>query len=89
MLQSIRKPTLSGKVNDCNNDTKKLYAFANGIIGRASENPIPKSHCNVQMAEGFADYSMAKIKKMCDSLKNYLTYKPVHWDIKLLRNSNP
>ena len=73
MLQSIRKSTLSDKVNDCNNDTKKLYAFVNGIIGRVSENPMPKSHCDEQLAEEFADYFMAKIKKICDSLKNYPT----------------
>ena len=89
MLQSIRKSTLSDKVNDCNSDTKKLYAFVNGIIGRASENPMPKRHCDDQLAEEFADYFMAKIKKICDSLKNYPPYKPVHWDIKLPREFQP
>ena len=89
MLQSIRKSTLSDKVNDCNNDTKKLYAFVNGITGRTSENRMPKSHCDEQQAEEFADYCMAKIKKIHDSLKDYPTYKPVHQDIKLLREFQP
>ena len=69
MLQSIRKCTLSDKVNDCNNDTKKLYAFVNGILGRASANPMPKSHSDEQLAEEFVDYFMAKIKKIHDSEK--------------------
>ena len=89
MLPSIRKSTLSDKVNDCNNDTKQSYAFVNGIIGRASENPMPKNHCDEQLAEEFTDHFMAKIKKIHDTLKNYLTYKPVHQDIKLLKEFQP
>ena len=46
---------------------------------------MPKSHCDEQLAEEFADYFIAKIKKIHDSLKNHPTYKPAHWDIKLLR----
>ena len=42
MLQSIRKSTLSDRVKECEQDTKKLYAFVNGIIGRSSENPMPE-----------------------------------------------
>ena len=42
MLRSIRKTTLSDKVNECEQDTKKLYAFINSIVGKASENPLPR-----------------------------------------------
>ena len=69
MLQSIRKSTLNNKVNECEQDTKKLYAFVNGIIGRTSENPMPKSDSDEQLAEKFTDYFMAKIKKIHDSLE--------------------
>ena len=86
MLQSIRKSTLSDQVNDCNNDTKKLYTFVNGIIGRASENPILKSHCDEQLAEEFTYCFMVKIKKFSE---NYPIYKPIHQDIKLLREFQP
>ena len=55
MLWSIRKSTLSDKVNECEQDTKKLYAFVNSIIGKTSENPIPKSDSDKQFAEEFAD----------------------------------
>ena len=50
---------------------------------------MPKSHCDEQLAEEFMDYFMAKIKEICDSLKSYPTYKPVHRDIKLLREFQP
>ena len=85
MLQSIKKSTLSDKVNECKQDTKKLYVFVNGIIGRTSENPMPKSDSDEQLAEESVDYFMAKIKKIHDSLENHSNYKPVHHDIDLLK----
>ena len=78
MLRSIRKITLSDKVNECEQDTKKLYAFVNGIIGRASENPLPKSDSYVQLIEEFAEHFMIKIKKIWDALENHPIYKPEH-----------
>ena len=65
---SIRKITLSDKVNECEQDTKKLYAFINGIMGRTSENPLPKSDSNEQLTEEFAEHFMTKIKKIRDAL---------------------
>ena len=64
MLKSIRKTTVSEKINECKQDTKKLYAFVNNIIGRASLNPLPKRESDEQLAEEFADHFMAKIKKI-------------------------
>ena len=85
VLQSIRKSTLNDKVHKCEQDTKKFYAFVNGIIGRTSENPMPKSDSDEQLAEEFTDYFMAKIRNICDSLENHPIYKPVHQDIDLLK----
>ena len=42
MLKSVRKTIVSEKINECKQDTKKLYAFVSNVIGRASENPLPK-----------------------------------------------
>ena len=64
MLKSIRKTTVSEKINEWKQDTKKLYAFVNNIIGRASENPLPKRESDEQLTEKFADHFMAKIKKI-------------------------
>ena len=85
MLKSIRKTTLSNKVNRCDQDTKKLYAFVNSIIGRASENPLPKNDSIEQLAEEFAEHFMAKIKKIWDVLENHPTFKPEHRDIDQLK----
>ena len=68
------------------NKTQRSFdAFVNGIIRRTSENPIPKSDSDEQLAEEFTDYFLAKIRKICDSLETHPTYKPVHWDIDLLK----
>ena len=76
-------------MNDCEQNIKKLYALVNSIIERISENPMPKSDSDEQLAEEFADYFMAKIKKICDSLENHPMYKAVHWDINLLQEFQP
>ena len=76
MLWSVRKSTLSKKIDEWGNDTKKLYSLVNGLMGRTSENPMPKSESDDQLAENFVDFFMEKIKKICDSLQDYDVYKP-------------
>ena len=72
-----------------NKDTKKLYAFVNGIIGRASENPLPQGDSDEQLTEEFAKHFMAKIKKIWDALENHPIYKPEHQDIDQLEEFQP
>ena len=76
MLQLVRKTTLSKKIEECSNDTKKLYSLVNGLMGRTSDNPMPKGEFDDQLAENFVDFFMEKIKKICDSLHDYDVYKP-------------
>ena len=47
-------------------------------MGRASENPLPKSDSDEQLAEEFAEHFMTKIKKIWDALENHPMYKPEH-----------
>ena len=56
--------------------TKKLYSLVNGLMGRTSENPMPKGESDDQLEENFVDFFMEKIKKICDSLHDYDVYKP-------------
>ena len=85
MLKAIRKTTLSEKINEGKQDTKKLYAFVNNIIGRASENLLPKIESDEQLTGEFADHFMAKIKKIQDALENHPIYKPEHRDTDQLK----
>ena len=57
---------------------RNFMPFFNGITERTSENRMPKSHCDEQLAEEFANYFMTKINKIPDSLTNYPFYKPEH-----------
>ena len=50
---------------------------------------MPKSDSDEQLAEELKDYFIAKIKKICDSLENHPMYKPVHWDVDLLKKFQP
>ena len=68
---------------------KKLYAFVNNIIGRASENPLPKRESDEQLTEEFTDHFMAKIKKIQDALENHPIYRPEHQDIDQLKEFQP
>ena len=64
---------------------KKLYAFVNNIIGRASENPLPKKDSDEQLPEEFAEHFMAKIMKTWDALEYHPIYKSEHRDIDQLK----
>ena len=63
MLQSVQKSTLSKKIDECGNDTKKLYSLVNGLMGRTFENPMPKSESDDQLVENFVDFFIENIKK--------------------------
>ena len=89
MLKSVRKNTVSEKINECKHDTEKLYTFVNNIIGRASENPLPKRDSDEQLTEEFAEHFMAKIKKIQDALENHPIYKPEHRGIDQLKEFQP
>ena len=76
MLRSIRKVDISTKVAACEQDTKKLYTLVNKIVGRTSENPMPKHDNDDQLAEEFANYFMDIIKKIRDDLEHHPKYIP-------------
>ena len=63
MLRSVHKSTLSKKIDECGNDTKKLYSLVNGLMGRTSENPMPESESDDQLAENFADFFIENKRK--------------------------
>ena len=60
MLQLVWKTTLSKKIEECSNDTKKVYSLVNGLMGRTSENPMTKGESDDQLAENFVDFLYGK-----------------------------
>ena len=50
---------------------------------------LPKSDSDEQLAKEFAEYFMAKIKKIWDALENHPIYKPEHQNIVWLKEFQP
>ena len=64
-LHRAKREILSDKVCDCGNDTRKLYALVNALIGVPNNvNHLPECDNYEQLADDFADYFMTKIKNI-------------------------
>ena len=76
-LREAKIEVISGKVQECNRDSKKLYSLFNSLTGTTKENPLPTIYENdKEMANAFADYFMDKIKGIRDSLQHHPIYQP-------------
>ena len=59
------------KIADCKNDSSKLYGLLNGLLGKSNgENPLPIRSSNFQLANGFSEYFLLKIKRISDVFEN-------------------
>ena len=69
MLREARGAKIAEKVNECDNDVKKLYNLVNHLMGSNLDSPFSDSESNAMLANEFADFFMEKIKRIRDSLK--------------------
>ena len=76
MLSEIKTKSISEKIEECYNYTKKLYGLVNCPTGRKPDNPFPEYTDQQAMANEFTDYFIGKITKICDSLEDNLKYIP-------------
>ena len=56
---SIRKANneiISDKIQDCKEDTNKLYALMSNLTGKTAENPLPESENMENLSNEFTDY---------------------------------
>ena len=76
-LREAKIEVISGKVQECNRNSKKLYSLFNSLTGTTKENPLPTTYDNDEdMANAFADYFMDKIKGIQNSLEHHPIYQP-------------
>ena len=68
--------TICEKVAGCNQYAKKLYSLMSYLTGTKVNSPMPEHTDEEQLADEFADFFMGKIKTICDSLADHLTYNP-------------
>ena len=85
-LQQAKLQTLSSSINDCSNDTKKLYKLVNSIPGTSKNNPLPDKE---KLADEFADYFLGKIQKIRDQPDHYDKYSPLNKDIPRMSSFKP
>ena len=89
LLKSIKRKTLTERVDECRHDTKGLYALVANLTGKKSQNPLPSNHSDEDMANMFADYFMEKIEKIRSSLDDHPKYEPSNDNITPLWSLTP
>ena len=89
LLKSIKRQTLTEKVDECRHDTKGLYALAANLTGTKSENLLPPNLSDEDMANMFAGYFMEKIEKIRASLDRHPKYEPSNDNITPLLDLTP
>ena len=62
MLKKARENKIAEKINECSNDSKKLYTLVNNLTHRKSVTPFPDSENDITLANEFANYFMEKIR---------------------------
>ena len=76
MLREARKVKIAEKVNECENDVKKLYILVNNLTCRNIVTPFPDSENDEMLANQFVDYFMEKISAIRASLEEHPIYNP-------------
>ena len=74
MLREARRAKIAEKVNECNNNVKKLYNLINHLMGRNLDSPFSDSESDELLANEFADFFIEKIMRIRDSLEAHPTY---------------
>ena len=76
MLKKARENKIAEKINECSNDSKKLYTLVNNLTCRKTVTPFPDSENDVILANEFANYFMEKIRVIRSRLEKHPMYKP-------------
>ena len=70
MLQTARIQYCSKKVEECGTNQKKIFRFTNSLLGRKTEQVLPKTNSDQKLANDFMDYFTNKIKKIHRQLES-------------------
>ena len=76
MLREARRVKIAEKVNECDNNVKKLYNLVNHLMGGNLGFSFPDSISDEMLANQFADFFMEKIKRIRDNLETHPIYNP-------------
>ena len=83
-LRKAKCKFCSDKIQDCRNDTDKLFQIINTLTGSNLENPMPECDNDQQLADEFAEFFAEKIDRIRSDLDHYLEYIPDHKDVPVM-----
>ena len=76
LLTQVKTTKIKEKIDDCHNNTKKLYELVVYLTGTATKNPLPPGKTDNQLAEDFVEFFMNKIQTIRGNLADHPLYKP-------------
>lgn len=88
MINMEKRTILSQQVREAKGDTKKLYQIVRNLTGTKQENPLPERD-DLENAEHFANFFMAKIDKIRNDLDHVPNYEPTEAKVETLTHFKP
>ena len=67
LVRRAKRSYLVGLIDNCKDDSKKLFAVANKLLNRQQSSPLPTHTDSHEMASIFIHFFQAKVKTICDS----------------------
>ena len=83
-LRKAKCKFYSNKIQDCGNDTRRLFQIINTLTGSNLENPMPECDDDQQLADEFAEFIAEKIDRIRSDLDHYPEYVPEHKDVPVM-----
>lgn len=73
LVKRAKRSYFVGLVEDCHDDSKKLFSVANQLLNRKKSSPLPTHTDDKKMASTFNHFFQTKVKTICDSLSPDVT----------------
>ena len=86
MLKFKKCHSLHTLILESKHDTKKLYKVINNMISRKTQNPMPPSKTDEELANEFANHFLDKIEKIRSKLTTTRPYTPKAYSEDLLHS---
>ena len=88
VLNDAKDASISEKVLECQKNSKKLYALIANITGKKTNNPMPETTSDQELAEQFAEFFIGKIEKIRNELAQFPQYTPPRKDTTIFGKFN-
>jgi hypothetical protein len=76
MLNEQKTKVVSENIQNLKGDTKGLFAAIYSLVGKSSDNPLPTSNSDQELANEFASFFLKKITDIRDQLNDIPLFEP-------------